>query len=246
MSAGRRRFSGTANIVRFNRGKFIGAAIAVVALVALAVVAEGLRVPLLVGVGVIVVGVLLSLGVSYWVYDASDLYDLSWSNSIQDGDRIAVVHAGFDEVSATLQARHRSPVHVVSFFNRIETAEASIRRARGRGSGTVAASAQPDQGLLTSGQFDWVVAFMCLHELRTDVARQEVLRELRDGLAEDGKLVVIEHLRDLPNAVGFSIGVFHFMSRSSWQSDFTAAGLGIVSEKKRTPFVSEFVLTKAP
>lgn len=69
--------------------------------------------------------------------------------------------------------------------------------------------------------------------------------ELKNGLAENGKLIVVEHLRDLPNAIAFSIGVFHFMPRSSWSNDFAAVGLQIVTEKKTTPFVSEFVLSRA-
>lgn len=245
MTLTRSRFSGTTNIIRFNRGKYAAAALAVIALAAAAVVEASVRVPSLIAVGAIVVGVVASVGVSYWVYDASELYEFEWSNAIQNNDRVAVVHAGFDEVSETLQARHGSPLHSVSFYNRLEITEASIRRAQDHNDAAAALTAEAGQPLLAVGEFDRVVAFMCLHELRTAGARQELLIELKDGLGEGGRLVVVEHLRDLPNAIAFSIGVFHFMPRSSWGTDFAAAGLQIVSEKKTTPFVSEFVLSRA-
>ena len=245
MTPTRSRFSGTTNIIRFNRGKYAAAALAVIALAAAAAVDASVRVPSLIAAGAIVVGVMVSLGVSYWVYDASNLYDFEWSNAIQTNDRVAVVHAGFDEVSETLQARHDSPLHTVSFYNRLEITETSIRRAQDHNHASVAAPAKAGQPLLAVDGFDWVVAFMCLHELRTEHARQQLLTELKDGLGEDGRLIVVEHLRDLPNAIAFSIGVFHFMPRSSWGTDFAAAGLQIVSEKKTTPFVSEFVLSRA-
>ncbi len=246
MSPTRRRFSGTMNVLRFNRGKFVAAAVAVVALTTTAMLVASVRTPSLIGAALVVIGVVASLGVSYWVYDASDLYDFEWSYAFQDHDRVAVVHAGLDEVSETLQARHGSDFHTVSFYNRLEVSGPSIRQARRLNDTADTGSADPNQPLIAIGRFDWVVAFMCLHEVRSEHARQRLLTELRDGLAEGGKLVVVEHLRDLPNAAGFSIGVFHFLSRSSWSADFAAAGLQIVSEEKTTPFVSEFVLSRGP
>jgi len=246
MTPTRSRFLGTTNIIRFNRGKYAAAAIAVVALATAAVVDASLAVPSLIGIAAILIGVGASLGVSYWVYDASNLYDFGWASAIRDGDRVAVVHAGFDEVSETLQARHDSPLHTVSFYNRLEITEASIRRAQDHNDASAAEVVETGLPILAAGGFDWVVAFMCLHELRTEHARQDLLTELQHGLNDDGKLVVVEHLRDLPNAIAFSIGVFHFHTRSSWATDFAAAGLQIVSENKTTPFVTEFVLGRAP
>ena len=95
MSPARHRFTGVANIIRFNRGKYAAAVVAVVALSAAAAADTSLRVPLLIAITSILIGVMISLGVSYWVYDASNLYDFRWSDTMQDNDRIAVVYAGW-------------------------------------------------------------------------------------------------------------------------------------------------------
>ncbi len=244
MSHQRHRFAGVANIVRFNWGKYVAAVVAVVGFSAVAAANPSMRVPVVVVIAAVSVGVMVSIAVSYWVYDASGLYDFEWSDTMGDNDRVAVVHAGFDEVSATLRTRHAAPLYTASFYDRIEVAEASIRRARDHSPASRSAVATAGGPLLAAGGFDWVIAFMCLHELRTAQARQEVISELADGLAAGGKIVVVEHLRDTPNTIAFSIGVFHFLSKSSWVNDFTAAGLAVVSERKVTPFVSVFVLRR--
>lgn len=245
MTSTRAGFSGVAKIVRFNRGKYSAALVTVVVLVVAATDAS-FRVAALIAIGAIVFGVAVSLGVSHWVYDRSALYDLMWSNTINRGDRVAVVHAGFDEVSPILRARLGADPHAVSFYDRIEVAEPSIRRAQDQAAAFGSSGATAGQPLLRAGTFDWVVAFMCLHEIRIQAARRELLTELKDCLAEGGKLVVVEHFRDIPNALAFSAGVTHFLPRYVWSADFVAAGLQVVSEGKTTPFVTEFVLRRAP
>ena len=86
---------------------------------------------------------------------------------------------------------------------------------------------------------------MSLHEMRDAQQRQQMLMALAEGLAPSGRVVVVEHLRDLPNAVAFSVGFAHFLSRSSWQRDFDASGLALLEEKKVTPSVRQFVLTQS-
>ncbi len=244
MTSTRPGFAGVAKIVRFNRGKYAAALVAVVALVVAATDAS-FRVVALIAIAVIVFGVAVSLGVSHWVYDRSALYDLRWSDTINRSDRVAVVHAGLDEVSPILRARMGADPDAVSFYDRIEVAEPSIRRAQDQAAASGSTRATAGQPLLRAGTFDCVVAFMCLHEIRIQAARRELLTELKDSLAEGGRLVVVEHLRDIPNALAFSVGVTHFMPRSSWSADFLAAGLQVVSEGKTTPFVTEFVLGRA-
>ena len=234
------RFAGVANIVRFNRGKYFGALLVVLGLT-FAAVNGTYRTLALLSIAAIVLGIAVSLGVSYWVYDRSDLYEIRWADAIKPDDDVAVVHAGLDEVSSLLRPRLSSDPHVVSFYDRIAVAEPSIRRAQGE----LPTDATVGRPLVDSGAFDWIVAFMCLHELRVESARRDLLAELRDGLDEDGHIVLVEHLRDLPNALAFTVGVTHFLSRRSWMADFEASGLRIVSERKMTLFVTEFVLARS-
>ncbi len=245
MTSTRPGFSGVAKIVRFNRGKYVAALVAVAALAVAATYASS-RFAALIAIATIVFGVAVSLGVSHWVYDRSALYDLRWSNTINRSDRVVVVHAGFDEVSPLLRARLGADPHAVSFYDRIELAEPSIRRAQDQAVAPGSSSATSGQPLLRAGTFDWVVAFMCLHEIRIQATRRQLLIELKDGVAEGGTLVVVEHLRDIPNALAFSAGVSHFLPKSVWSADFVAAGLQVVSEHKTTPFVTEFILRRAP
>jgi hypothetical protein len=62
---------------------------------------------------------------------------------------------------------------------------------------------------------------------------------LRDG----GKIIVMEHLRDLPNFLAYTIGFFHFHSRAAWIKSFELAELKLEWEEKQTSFISLFILT---
>lgn len=235
------RYGGVANIVRFNRGKYLGALLGLVVLLMAGAVGPWPTHAFL-ALGAVLVGTVGSLGVSYWVYDASPLYQLEWADEITDADRIIVVHAGLDEVSGTLRERHPGHLESISFFSRLEKVEPSLRRAESSSPLTLSAEPAPDGRLLEASTADWIVAFMCLHELRSPSLRQRILTELRHGLDDDGQIVVVEQLRDIPNALAFTVGVFHFVSKRAWKIDFAAAKLAVIAETKITPFVSIFRL----
>jgi hypothetical protein len=54
---------------------------------------------------------------------------------------------------------------------------------------------------------------------------------------------MVEHLRDFPNFVAFTIGFTHFFSRSIWIKAFSNAGFSTIKENKFTPFMSVFHCT---
>ncbi|MEO1481696.1 MAG: hypothetical protein AAFU77_06285 [Myxococcota bacterium] len=83
---------------------------------------------------------------------------------------------------------------------------------------------------------------MSAHELREREPRAAVFRKARAALAPNGAIVVVEHLRDLPNALAYSIGVGHFLSRQDWERTFQRAELRLVEEHRHTPLVHTFVL----
>ncbi len=159
-----------------------------------------------------------------------------------ENDRVVVAHAGLDEVSHPLRKRHAGHLETINFFSRLEKIEPSIRRAQTSAPETLSNEPNPKDPLLKASTADWIVAFMCLHELRSPRLRKTILTELRHGLNNGGQLVIVEHLRDIPNALAFTVGVFHFMSKRTWKIDFATAGLIVVTEKKITPFVSMFRL----
>jgi hypothetical protein len=50
----------------------------------------------------------------------------------------------------------------------------------------------------------------------------------------------VEHLRDFPNFVAFTIGFTHFFSKATWKKAFEEAGFTSFNETKFTPFMSIF------
>ncbi len=195
--------------------------------------------------GLIAAPVVGSLLVSWYVYDLSALYSLSWLDAgAPPPARILNVHAGFDETSSLLQQRfERAELRVFDFYDPREHTEVSIHRARAAGPpfpGTVAvlphALPLPDQSI------DQVFVLLAAHEIRQPGPRVTFFREIRRVLAPGGTVVVVEHLRDPANFLAYTIGFLHFYSRATWQQTFAAAGLRLVQEKKITPFVSAFFL----
>ena len=79
-----------------------------------------------------------------------------------------------------------------------------------------------------------------VHEMRSTKERVRFLEECYRICKPDGKVVMVEHLRDFPNFLAFSVGFTHFFSRSTWKRAFEAAGFSSVKETKFTPFMSIF------
>jgi hypothetical protein len=91
-------------------------------------------------------------------------------------------------------------------------------------------------------------AFLLLsaHELRQHASRVAFLRELHRILTTDGRVVMAEHLRDLPNFLAFGPGFLHFHSRRTWRRAAVEAGLEIEREFRITPFVAVFIVRRSP
>lgn len=91
---------------------------------------------------------------------------------------------------------------------------------------------------------DNIFVIFAAHEIRDAAERVSFFRELHRSSNSSGKIVVTEHLRDAPNFLAYSIGVFHFLPRSAWCETFRNSGLEICNEVKITPFITTFVLEK--
>ncbi|CAN5668858.1 hypothetical protein BH09VER1_BH09VER1_01410 [soil metagenome] len=246
----RRMLQGTTNIVKFNWPAYALSAGAVAVGTA---VAANRRVPgpirLLAGLGAL--GALYqaaaSLTASHWIYDRSNLYLLDWLKTLwpEDPKFILNVHAGFDETSALLQQMYPlANLKVLDFFDPAANPEPSVARAR--------RSHPPYAGTLLVGATGWPVAdgeadalliFLAAHEMRTPENRRKLFTEIRRVSAADGRIVIVEHLRNAANFAAFGPGAMHFLPERVWTTE-TQPWLTLRRTDEITPFLRVFTYQK--
>lgn len=245
----RKPFQGILNIIRFNRHFYLFA----FALVAgIFIISNFLYHPYQkagnIIAGVIAAILFISVLVSFYVYDFSALYKLSWIDDlpIDHINNIINIHAGFDETSLLLKDKFpNSALIVFDFYNPLKHTEVSIKRARKYGlryanTQQVETAALP----LQENYADIIFVILSAHEIRDEQERNVFFTELKRILKPTGKIIITEHLRDLPNFLAYNIGFFHFISKNAWYRAFKNAGLIIYKESNITPFIKNFILTK--
>ncbi|MFM2326315.1 MAG: hypothetical protein RIR31_517, partial [Bacteroidota bacterium] len=87
---------------------------------------------------------------------------------------------------------------------------------------------------------DIIFLLSAAHEIRSHEEKVLFLKECRRICKPEGKVIMVEHLRDFPNFLAFTIGFAHFFSRNTWKNAFTNAGFSSFRETKFTPFMSIF------
>jgi hypothetical protein len=245
----RKPFQGVTNIVRFNWHFYVIAGILIVAVI---IGQRFLNFPfdllvLLVASGALL-GIIISLLVSWFVYDRSNLYALHFLRDLQisPAAELVNINAGFDETSAILKANYPgASLTVFDFYDPQKHTEISIERARKAypafpGTRTISTNAIP----LQENSIDVIFLILAAHEIRNDEERIAFFRQLKSALKANGKIVVVEHQRDPNNFFAYNFGFFHFHSNASWKRTFTGSGLIIEKETKHTPFLSNFILRK--
>ena len=98
---------------------------------------------------------------------------------------------------------------------------------------------------LAAQSCDAVFVIFCAHELRDAESRQSFFRELHRVLTARGSVILVEHLRGLPNFIAFGPGCFHFLPRREWLRVARETGLAVVGEMRITAFVRAFRLERA-
>jgi ubiquinone/menaquinone biosynthesis C-methylase UbiE len=93
---------------------------------------------------------------------------------------------------------------------------------------------------LENASVDVVFLLSAAHEIRKESEKVQFLKECNRICKPEGKVIMVEHLRDFPNFLAFSIGFTHFFSGKVWERVFKKAGFNSVSEVKFTPFMSVF------
>lgn len=246
MEAKRRNFQGVLNILSFNRHYYV-LGLGVLALI----VASRWFVPwptvvFWIIVAAFVYGLVMPLLVSAYVYDLSGYYKFQWLKDVvpsgEPADRIVSIHSGFDETSYILEAWFPgADLRVFDFYDPARHTEPAIKRARRVSLGypntrSIAADSIP----MENGAADIVFLLSAVHEIRSNDEKVIFLKECHRLCRPGGKVVMVEHLRDLPNFVAFSVGFTHFFARGVWKEVFERAGFSPLQEIKFTPFLSIF------
>ncbi len=238
------KYRGVAQIVRYNRWFYAASALAICAsAIAIFWTPPMARVAVAVFLAAAFYWTVASLLASHWVYDRSSLYSLDWL-MIRPVYWLSV-HAGLDEMSSRIRSKFpECECRVLDVFDPEEMTEPSIARAReisgpdGLQAGSWRRLAADD------GVFDTIFLLFVAHEFRHAEARLVFFGEIARVLAPRGRVVILEHLRDLPNFLAFGPGFFHFQSRQTWRSTLQTTGLEIIRESKITPFVRVFEATR--
>jgi ubiquinone/menaquinone biosynthesis C-methylase UbiE len=244
----RKPFQGVSNIVRFNWHFYV---LSLVAILLILWANYANKLPLFytnILLFFIITPTLISLFVSYYVYDFSGLYKLDWLDDmfLFPNKTILNINAGFDETSVLFKEKYpNSELIVFDFYDPEKHTEVSIKRARNAyppypNTVTINTSKLP----LQDDSIDIIFITFAAHEIRNNRERVLFFKEINRISTKNGNIVITEHLRNLPNFLAYNIGFFHFMSKKSWYTTFENADLKIDKEEKITPFISTFLLKK--
>lgn len=245
------RFEGVSKIVLFNTRYYFLSGLCVITLVVVLkflVLPVWLKAALVCAAALMVLWTLTSLLVSWYVYDYARVTQWDWLQAtLRPAPQQWVnIHAGLDESTARL--RHLMPGTegvVIDIYDPCSTTEPSIARAR-----RMYPAAEPflvgsAKSLpLPDCDRDAIFLLFAAHELRDSESRTQLLREAGRVLRDNGRVVLVEHLRDLPNFLAFGPGAFHFHSRRSWLRNISEGGFHIQQQRGITPFVRCFILRK--
>lgn len=190
----------------------------------------------------------VSLVISYFIYDYSNLYTLKWLDflNIKNNATLVNINAGFDETSTILQHKYpNTNLIVLDFYDASKHTEISIERARKAYPifpNTINIST--DNISLQANSIDYIFLIFAAHEIRNEAERISFFKQLKNVLKDNGNIIVTEHQRDLPNFIAYTIGFFHFYANKTWKKIFAKSALYIEKEFKINPFVTTFILTK--
>jgi ubiquinone/menaquinone biosynthesis C-methylase UbiE len=249
MGSIRKPFQGVGNIIRFNWHYYVFSLLFIAILFFVGMQFHS-AIRMVTGAAAFLglFSIVTSLLASFYVYDLSDLYKLSWLNNPApiDGEKIINLNAGFDETSHLLKTKFcNAELVVADFYDPKKHTEVSIKRARKAyppfpGTQQVSTTHLP----VEDNSVNKIFAILSAHEIRNDEERVGFFKELKRVLSASGEIIVTEHLRDTVNFLAYNFGSFHFHSKATWVKTFHSAGLRVAEEIKITPFITTFILEK--
>jgi SAM-dependent methyltransferase len=244
MATIRKPFQGLINIICFNWHQYLLAILAFWLLAQMEFMF--FKLIALVGIVFVLYAIVASLLVSWYVYDATKLYE--WPRlpyNKKDELNIANVSAGFDESYASLQEHFPlSTIDQLDFYDEDKHTEVSIKRARKMYPPHPSIKPiQTKQLTYNNEHFDYIFIIFAAHEIRSEAERITFFKELKRCLKPNGSIYVIEHIHDVPNTLAYTMGVFHFLTLNDWLSTFKRSGLQYERQKINL-FINQFKLSK--
>jgi len=246
MEIKRRKFQGVLNILSFNRHFYVFGLIALGLIVLSFLYFNWSSFTLWIIIAAFIYGLLMPLIVSAYVYDFSGYYNLEWLRKFkfQDSEKNVIlnINAGFDETSFILKdVFPQSELRVFDFYNAERHTEPAIVRAR-KVSHVFPNTQQikTDKIPLDDNSVDMIFLLSAVHEIRSHSEKVQFLKECLRVCRNNANIIMVEHLRDFPNFIAFTIGFTHFFSQDTWKNAYTEAGFTNFEEQKFTPFMSIF------
>lgn len=246
MELTRKKFQGVLNILSFNRHFYVFGLLAMALLIASYWLFSWPAYLFWLVIAAFLYGLIMPLVVSAYVYDFSGYYNFDWLKKyqLQDGEEklFLNINAGFDETSYIIHHHFpKATIRVFDFYNPAQHTEPAIVRARKvslvyPGTEVIKTDAIP----LPDHSADVIFLLSAVHEIRTQQEKVRFLKECHRLCRREGQVILVEHLRDFPNFLAFTIGFTHFFSRKTWIKAFTEAGFTAIDETKFTPFMSVF------
>lgn len=246
MEIKRQKYQGVLNILNFNRHYYYIGISALILIFGLGYFISWYDYIFWLIIMAFLYGLIMPLVVSAYVYDFSGFYDFKWLKDMQLKDDAKLlnlnINAGFDETSYNIKhILPHSKLQVYDFYDEKEHTEPAIVRARKKsivypGTKKIESNKIP----LEENSVANVFLISAVHEIRDDKERITFLKECKRVCRPGGRIIIVEHLRDIPNFFAFSVGFTHFFSKKVWRSCIKEAGFKTISETKFTPFMSIF------
>lgn len=246
MEMKRRKFQGVLNILSFNRHFYVFGIVVLALIITSHLIINWYDLLYWIIILVFLYGLIMPLIISAYVYDFSGYYNFDWlkSYNIEEADakQILNINAGFDETSFIIKSIFpRSDLKVFDFYNAEQHTEPAIVRARKvsliyPGTKQIISNSIP----LEENSVDIIFLLSAVHEIRSQKEKVEFLKECHRLCKPGARVIMVEHLRDFPNFLAFSVGFTHFFSKRTWKKAFESAGFSSFAETKFTPFMSVF------
>jgi SAM-dependent methyltransferase len=253
-SARRIRFDRAVRIAGYNWPLYAAAGVGIVGGVVLACLSEvPLPVRWLGGAGAAIAGwfACASFYAFHSMFDRSELLGGEWLKEElpQAPARWVQINVGLEETTLPLgEVFPGAEGKLLDLYNPAVMTEPAVTRARQQKADVAAIVVQPESLPIEDGWAELVVVTLAAHEIRDGQKRERFFQELRRIASQEGRVVVVEHLRDLAAALAFGPGIFHFFPRGEWLRLGSRVSLEVERERRITPFVRVFVYrcSKAP